>query len=262
MPADRLRAVPDADETSEGSPNRLTIEQLSAESGMSVRNIRAHQARGLLLPPEVRQRVGYYGPEHVARLRLISDLQADGFNLKGIERLLEGESARASAAMLSFRRALSEPFGDERPEIVTLEELAERFGEPDPKELKRAIALGLLVPMGDTYEVPSPDLLRIAQEVLDRGVPLSAALDVVEVMQRSSRYVSKAFAELFLKWVWQPFEEEGRPEERWPDVLEAIDRLRPVASEALVAVFQQTISDEVERQFGRELARLSEGKRR
>jgi MerR HTH family regulatory protein len=34
------------------SVNQLTIEQLAAESGMSVRNIRAHQARGLLDPPE------------------------------------------------------------------------------------------------------------------------------------------------------------------------------------------------------------------
>ena len=45
----------------------LTIEQLAAQTGMTVRNIRAHQARGLLAPPEVRLRVGYYGPEHVAQ---------------------------------------------------------------------------------------------------------------------------------------------------------------------------------------------------
>ena len=48
---------------------------------MTVRNIRAHQSRGLLPPPEVRARTGYYGPEHVARLRLIHDMQAEGFNL-------------------------------------------------------------------------------------------------------------------------------------------------------------------------------------
>ena len=48
---------------------------------MSVRNIRNHQSRGLLPAPEVRARVGYYDAEHVARLRLILDLQADGFNL-------------------------------------------------------------------------------------------------------------------------------------------------------------------------------------
>ena len=73
----------------------LTVEQLAYETGMSVRNIRNHQSRGLLPPPEVRARVGYYGDEHIARLRLIQELQADGFNLKGIKQLLErsGESA-------------------------------------------------------------------------------------------------------------------------------------------------------------------------
>src|SRR5438552_8808735 len=69
--------------------NQLTIEQLAAETGMSVRKIRSHQARGLLAPPEVRMRVGYYGPEHVAALRLIRDLQYEGFILGGIKRLLD-----------------------------------------------------------------------------------------------------------------------------------------------------------------------------
>src|ERR1700693_3831311 len=68
----------------------LTIEQLAAEVGMSVRNIRNHHTRGLLPPPEVRARVGYYNAEHVARLRLILDLQAEGFNLAALERLLSG----------------------------------------------------------------------------------------------------------------------------------------------------------------------------
>ena len=244
--AEHLRAVPDSGDAAAGdSPNQLTIEQLAAETGMSVRNIRAHQARGLLHPPEVRQRVGYYGADHVARLRLIAELQADGFNLKGIERLLEGEGADASQAMLSFRRAIAEPFEDERPEMVSAAELAERFGEAATP--RQPGAVGQARPadaVGDsTYEVASPKLLRIAEEVVERGVPMDAALEVVQVMQRSSRYVAEAFAELFMKSIWQPFENEGRPAERWPEVLEAIERLRPIASEALVAVFQMTMSD-------------------
>ena len=77
------------------SQNQLTIEQLAAESGMSVRNIRAHQARGLLDPPQVRSRVGYYGPEHLEQLRLIRDLQDDGFNLGAIKRLVDDTQATA-----------------------------------------------------------------------------------------------------------------------------------------------------------------------
>ena len=85
--------------------NDLTIEELAAETGMTVRNIRSHRARGLLPAPEVRDRVGYYGPRHLARLRMIQELQADGFNLKGIERLL-GQNMGAAEQFLSFRRAL------------------------------------------------------------------------------------------------------------------------------------------------------------
>jgi len=264
MAAERLRAVPNEPDRGAESPNQLTIEQLAAESGMSVRNIRAHQARGLLHPPEVRQRVGYYGPDHVARLRLITELQADGFNLKGIERLVAGESEGASEAMLSFRRAITAPFEDEQAEMITADELAERFAaKADPKALERATKLGVLIPVGEsTFEVPSPRLLAIAEEVVGRGVPMDAALDVVEVMKRSSRYVAEAFAKLFLDSIWKPFEEEGRPKERWPEVLEAIERLRPIASQALVAVFQMTMSQQVEQAFGKELDRMSGERRR
>src|ERR1700693_2982250 len=79
----------------EGTGEGLTVEQLAAASGMSVRNIRAHQARGLLDPPEVRSRVGYYGPEHLAQLRLVRELQDDGFNLGGIKRLLDDTQGTA-----------------------------------------------------------------------------------------------------------------------------------------------------------------------
>ncbi len=38
----------------------MTIRELAERTGMTVRNIRAHQTRGLLPPPVVRGRTGYY----------------------------------------------------------------------------------------------------------------------------------------------------------------------------------------------------------
>src|SRR5256885_15705707 len=111
----------------------LTIEQLAAEVGMSVRNIRSHQSRGLLPPPEVRARVGYYGPEHVARLQLIQDLQADGFNLAAIERLISGSEGIAGR-LLGLHAAVTAPFEPETPQVVTREELEQRFGTAKPKD--------------------------------------------------------------------------------------------------------------------------------
>ena len=254
MAEGRLRAV--SEEGGEAL-NQLTIEQLAHETGMSVRNIRAHQGRGLLQPPEVRQRVGYYGPDHVTRLRLIQELQADGFNLKGIERLLE-DAPESSQTLIDFKRAITAPFETEQPEVLTVAELAEIFGEQaSPDALRKSVSMGLLVRVDDEhFEVPSPKLLEIAREVMDRGVPLSAALDIVEEMQRRSTSVARGFVELFLKWVWRPFEEAGHPEEQWPEVVESIERLRPIASEALIAVFRLAMSDQVDRAFGKELGRI------
>ena len=96
----------------------MTIDELARESGMTARNIRAHQSRGLLPAPVVRARTGYYGAEHLARIRLIQDMQAQGFNLKSIERLLEMGSASGSRGALEFQRALLEPFGSEQPEVA------------------------------------------------------------------------------------------------------------------------------------------------
>src|SRR5918995_2032990 len=101
----------------------LTVEQLAYETGMSVRNIRNHQSRGLLPPPEVRARTGYYGPDHVARLRLIQEMQAEGFNLSAIERLI-GQHGADADRFVGLRQAVTAPFAEEAPEVLSREELA------------------------------------------------------------------------------------------------------------------------------------------
>jgi len=239
----------------------MTIEALAQRTGMTVRNIRAHQSRGLLPPPEVRARTGYYGPEHVARLELISEMQADGFNLNSIKRLVDGVDGVAGE-VLGLRRELLAPFETERPEVIELAELSERFGlAPDAKRLARVERLGLIVDLGGgRYEVPSPSILRAGEEVLRLGVPVETVLDVVERLGRHSEGVASAFVKLFLEHVWKPFERDGYPEERWGEVRTAVERLRPLASEALLAVFQQTMTRAVEREFGEQLRRVRRNK--
>src|ERR1700680_4111663 len=124
---------PDHEPEGSSSGYDLTVEQLAAEVGMSVRNIRNHHSRGLLPAPEVRARVGYYGADDVARLRLILDLQAGGFNLTAIERLLSGSDGLAER-LLGLRHAVTTPFEAETPEVVTAEDLAKSFGEVHPKD--------------------------------------------------------------------------------------------------------------------------------
>jgi DNA-binding transcriptional MerR regulator len=246
------------------SPNQLTVEQLAAESGMSVRNIRAHQARGLLAPPEVRHRVGYYGPEHVAQLRLIRDLQEDGFNLNGIKRLLEDTQGTAER-LVRFKHALSASASSERAETLTIAELGRRFrvsAEEAPGVLAQAVKLGVLVPVSDDqYEIPSPSLLAVAEEVVKRGIPLRRALAVLEDIQRELDSVSRTFVQLFLEGIWKPFANADMPDERWPEIEQAVQRLRPITSEALMAIFQQRLGAQIEGAFSEITRRLSERRR-
>jgi len=251
-----LRPVPDASGETAEADAALTIDELARETGMTVRTIRAHQARGLLPPPEVRQRTGYYGPEHMARLRLVQELQAEGFNLKGIRRLID-EAPGPAESFLGLKRMATEPFATEAPEVLEVAELAERFGpDVDPRALEQAERLGVLVPLGgDRYEAPSPALLRAAEEVMARGVPLPVALDLVQHVKSHCESTARAFVRLFMENVWKPFEDAGSPPERFADVVESIERLRPLAAETVSAVFGLTMTREVEAAFGKELER-------
>jgi DNA-binding transcriptional MerR regulator len=245
-----LRAVEEAP----ASERRLTVEQLAQRTGMSVRNIRNHQSRGLLPPPEVRSRVGYYGEEHVQRLRLIQEMQAQGFNLSAIKRLI-GEHGPSTEQFLGLKRAVTAPLETESPEVLSAAELAERFPGAGERDMSKAQKLGLLVPIGNgLFEAPSPILLRAAEEVLAQGVPLPAALAAFERVKRSSEAAARTFVTLFLEELWKPFNQAGQPSDRWPEITEAIERLRPLASEVVLAAFKQMMEGEVEQAFGKALA--------
>jgi DNA-binding transcriptional MerR regulator len=217
---------------------------------MTVRNVRAHQSRGLLPPPEVRGRTGYYGPEHVARLALIQEMQADGFSLELIRRLLDG--AGSSTAALRFSRALRAPFGEREPEIITAEELGERWGSSDPALLERALELGIMRPHGDgRFEEVSPTLARASAELAGIGISPQQALEVAGSLREHADSVARAYLKLFVEAVWEPFEAAGRPEERWPEVSEALERLRPLAAESLHAMFGLAMDAATERTLER-----------
>jgi DNA-binding transcriptional MerR regulator len=256
----QLKPVASGDRT---PANALTIDDLAREVGLSVRNLRSHQARGLLPPPEVRGRVGYYGGEHLDRIRLIQELQAEGMKLEGIKRLLDA-SEGTGEGLLRVKHAADAFDEAEESEVVTVAELGERFGVGASalKLIERAVKLGLLVPLGgELYEVPSPSLMAAAEEVVERGISLPHALDLVAELQRHSRAVSEKFVKLFLADVWKPFSDAGLPDERWGEVAESMEQLRPLAAHALVTVFRQTLSDEVEATFADITKKLAERRR-
>jgi len=236
---------------SKAAEGEMTIRELAERTGMTVRNIRAHQTRGLLPPPVVRGRTGYYNEEHVARIALTREMQDDGLNLEAIRRVLESGDGGSATEIFDFTRALRAPFEDEAPEIVEAEELGGVWGaggKLDPELMRRAEKLGVLRALPDgRVEVISPRLQRAAVALAELGVGPEGALATAEKLRRHADGVARAFVDLFVEEVWEPFERAGHPEGDWPKVREALDRMRPLASDALLAVFQIAMGDAVEK---------------
>jgi DNA-binding transcriptional MerR regulator len=248
---------------SKSAQGEMTIHELAERTGMTVRNIRAHQTRGLLPPPIVRGRTGYYNEEHAARIELTREMQADGLNLEAIRRVLDSGDGSASA-IFDFTRALRTPFEDEAPEIADAGELAEIWGEAADAELRhRAEKLGIFRTLPDgRVEVISPQLLRAAAELAELGVGAEGALQTAEKLRRHADGVARAFVDLFVKEVWQPFDRAGRPEGEWPRMSEALERMRPLAASALLAAFQIAMGEAVEREGERTLRLAARPKKR
>ena len=242
---------------------RMTIDELARRTNLTVRNIRAYQSRGLVPPPQLRGRTGFYDEQHIARIGLIRELQSEGFNLEAIRRLIEGAGGETEE-VLRFTQAVREPFEQEEPREVGLDELAEMWGDrADPRILRRALELGLLREIGEgRYEERSPRLSRAGLELARLGVDADTGLDVIATARRHAEGVAEAYVQLFLNEIWKPFVAAGRPQERWPEVRDALERLRPLAGEVLLAVFGLAMTEATERAFGRELDLIKDEVRR
>jgi DNA-binding transcriptional MerR regulator len=228
---------------------KMTIGELARRTGMTVRNIRAHQTRGLLPPPEVHGRTGYYTEEHVARIELTREMQAEGLNLEAIRRVLESTEG-SSAEIVDFARAVRAPFEDEAPEIFEPGELAEIWGakELDPKLIRRGEKLGILRELPDgKIEAISPRLQRAGGALVELGVRPEAALDTADKLRRGADAAARTFVDLFVKEIWEPFDKAGRPEEDWSKVRQALDRMLPLASDAVLAMFQIAMGEATEK---------------
>jgi DNA-binding transcriptional MerR regulator len=237
----------------------MTIDELAREAGVTSRNIRAYQTRGLLPSPRMEGRVGYYDESHLARLRYIASLQDRGFSLAAIQCLLDAwEEGRGLNDVLGFEEALTAPWSDETPERVSLDWLVERFPEAlgDLGLVERSVSLGLLVEVDGQFEAPSPRLLRIGAELVAAGVPLAAVLDEYERLVADADRIAGRFVELFESNVWEPFVAAGMPPDRLASVTESLQRARPTASMAMDAALAHAMERAVAASAARQVARF------
>jgi DNA-binding transcriptional MerR regulator len=240
----------------------MTVDELAREAGTTTRNVRSYQTRGLLPPPRVVGRVGYYDRSHLARLSYIDRLQERGFSLAAIRDLLAAwDEGKTLDDVLGFEEALTAPWSDEEARRYTGEELADLFPElvTDDRQLRRAVEVGLLAENEEGYEAPSPDLIRVGAELVASGIPLPATIDEYERMAADLRRIAERLVKMFEDNVWEPFVAAGFPPDRLREVTAALQRVRPLASSAVLAELARAMERAVAESTARQTARFMPG---
>lgn len=223
-------------DTVETPREMLTLDELTARVGMSVRNVRFYTTKGLVPPPIRRGQSGYYTPDHIARLELVQELQSHGFTLSAIEKYLAGIPRTATTEDIALHRTMLAPWmADSREELprVELERRAGRVLEAD--DLETLEALGVVRPCGRGRFQVSMSQLGVGLGLLDLGYPIEAARAAAEVYAAHGRAIAEELYELFRTKVWPVYKEQGVSPERIQDVVE---RLKPLSIASLVQAYE------------------------
>lgn len=219
----------------------LTIDELARRADTTSRNVRAYQERGLLPPPRLVGRVGYYGEGHVARLRHIAALLERGFTLASIRELFEAwERGYGLADVLGFEEALTAPWDHEDSSLLTLEELTAMFGL-DMRALAQAVRIGALVGEGDRFRAPSPRLLEAARALTDAGIPLRNMLEEAEELSAELDRVAERWVALFRAHVWDDYVDRGMPAEELQELTDFLQRMRPLLGSIIAPLLAQAM---------------------
>ncbi|SNR72717.1 MerR family transcriptional regulator [Blastococcus mobilis] len=238
----------------------LTVDQLAARVGVTVRNLRAYSARGLLPPPRMVGRTGYYGREHVARLLLVREMLAEGYSLAMIERTLASAPANASSTTLALHRALLAPWLPPEPETMTGAEIAARAGVPEDSSLvDRLPELGLVERLGDgVLRVLDPALLAAGLQVVRLGIPPDSLIDAQTRVNEHVREIAQTYVQMFVRTGWQAFVDAGAPRDQLDTMRDTVARLQPAAAQAVLAAFRTEMAAAVGAALETALSRLEE----
>lgn len=237
----------------------MTIDQLAASVDMTVRNVRAYAGRGLIPAPRLVGRTGYYGAEHASRLRLIRDLLDRGYTLAAIEKALLRNSSVSAGHALDLLDTLGDPRGGQQPEDITVEALSRLAGvEHDPEFIERLVELGMAERVDEAnLRLLRPAAVRAGAQAMALGLDRGSVLGLLPLLSKHLRVIAQRFVDEVRGQLWAPFADAGFPEEQWPDMLERIETILPVASQAVLAIFRDELNAVIEDALGEELTRLA-----
>jgi DNA-binding transcriptional MerR regulator len=226
----------------------LTVDELAARTGLTVRTVRFYATEGLLPAPRRRGRLAYYDARHRMRLDLIRTLQEHGYTLSAIQRVLARIPEDASPAEYAVQGAVLAPWLPDQTEELDRTALERRIGRPvGDDQLDFLVTVGAVERLADGARFrTSPAMLGHAVELLDLPVPQAVLEESAAIISEHAAIVADGLTELFARAIWAPYQ---RGELDHDQVVAILDRMRPLALQGLVGAFARAADQAAHRRL-------------
>ncbi|MBM7517424.1 MerR family transcriptional regulator [Nocardioides nitrophenolicus] len=216
----------------------LTLEELTARVGLTVRTVRFYTSRGLVPPPIRRGRSGYYSAVHLARIELVLELQSHGFTLSAIERYVAGIPDDATPEDIALARTMLAPWQSDLPVEMDRDQLEQKAGRAlSAEDVATLQALGVLRIRGASYLVAS-NQLAIGIRLLELGFPREVAAAAAAVYQEHGEQMAKELYEVINDKL-APLYDDASTSAHFREIME---RLKPLSVGGLVSAYESAVA--------------------
>lgn len=227
----------------------MRIDELAKRAAVPTRTIRYYTQQGLLNPPRLQGRVGFYDERHLDRLRLIKELQEKRFlPLSVIKSVIRHyESGENLETMLAPLDILYQPRWDATDQTqFTKTELA-READVAESVVDAAEDMGFLFPerkgREKRYTTDDVHMLDVAKRWLELGIPR----DLGRLYRESLEEISQMQVEAFNRSVVAPLvKEQLAPEEMRERLLSGFEEMAGVFNELVALLHRKVLQKVVE----------------
>ncbi len=224
----------------------MRLDDLARTAGIPSTTVRLYQSKGLLAPPRLEGRTGWYDESHLRRLRLIARLQDDGFSLAGIASLLDAwQSGGGIDALIGVEAQLDEMIGEPHAVVVAVSDLLERFpeGSMTPDLVQRACELGLVHLLDDgNLRVPDRRFLDTGAALAQLGVPIEVILNEWQALTAHTDAIAGRFIDVFEDHLAPADWRDGLSAERADELVRTLAQLQGLARHVLIAALDASVA--------------------
>jgi DNA-binding transcriptional MerR regulator len=218
----------------------LTIDELAGSTGLTVRTTRYYASLGLLPPPIRRGRLAYYGPEHRARLELVTAMQSHGYTLAAIEKHLAAVELDASAEEIELQGSLLKAWAPAQWEELDRPALEERAGRRlTDADIDWLVGSGSIVAKDDGGGYRAVPFLDLALQLQATGFPLKTLVDANQAVRRHMDALVEDLHQLLTADLLAELRAAGEDDVETSKLERTLVTLRRLSQESIVLGYQR-----------------------